>query len=99
MTIVKKYAAQVISVGVVVAAVLTVAINLAGTTDGEKVAAALEKVTGVEGVIKTYNTPFTKANHEGLSVDDFYLARWKDGVAGRYEDEYTKAITPADLKK
>ena len=78
---------------------LAAAIKLAGTTDGEKVAAALEKVTGVEGVIKTYNTPFTKANHEGLSVDDFYLARWKDGVAGRYEDEYTKAITKADLKK
>ena len=78
---------------------LAAAIKLAGTTDGEKVAAALEKVTGVEGVIKTYNTPFTKANHEGLSVEDFYLARWKDGAAGRYEDQYTKAITPADLKK
>ncbi len=79
---------------------LAAAIKLAGSTDGEKVAAALEKVTGVEGVIKTYNTPFTKDKHEGLAVEDFYLAKWKqDGTVVRFEDEITKSLKPADLKK
>ena len=78
---------------------LAAAMKLANSTDGEKVAAALENVTGVEGVIKTYNKPFTKTMHEGLSVSDFYLARWKGDAPVRYEDQFTKALTPADLKK
>jgi branched-chain amino acid transport system substrate-binding protein len=78
---------------------IAAAMKLAGSTDGEKVAAALENVTGVEGVIKTYNKPFTKSSHEGLSVADFYLARWKGDAPVRYEDQFTKALTPADLKK
>ncbi|GHC68532.1 branched-chain amino acid ABC transporter substrate-binding protein [Pseudorhodoferax aquiterrae] len=78
---------------------LAAAMKLAGSTDGEKVAAALENVTGVEGVIKTYNKPFSKTAHEGLSVSDFYLARWKGDSPVRYEDQFTKALTPADLKK
>lgn len=78
---------------------IAAAMKLANSTDGEKVAAALENVTGVEGVIKTYNKPFSKTAHEGLSVADFYLARWKNGAPGRYEDQFTKALTPADLKK
>nr|WP_145544812.1 ABC transporter substrate-binding protein [Variovorax boronicumulans] len=78
---------------------LAAAMKLANSTDGEKVAAALENVTGVEGVIKTYNKPFSKTAHEGLSVSDFYLARWKGDSPVRYEDQFTKALTPADLKK
>jgi len=75
------------------------AVKLAGTTDGEKVAAALEKVSGVQGIIKTYNTPFSKTKHEGLSVEDFYLAKWKNGNVVRYEDDISKSLTPSDLKK
>jgi len=78
---------------------LAAAMKAAGTTDGEKVAVALEGIDGVQGVIKTYNKPFSKTDHEGLTVADFYLARWKGGVVGRYEDAVTKALTPADLKK
>lgn len=79
---------------------LAAAIRQAGTTDGEKVAAALEQVTGVQGVIKTYDRPFSKTDHEGLGVADFYLAKWKGGTTVvRYEDEFTRAIKPADLKK
>ncbi len=78
---------------------IAAAMKLANSTDGEKVAAALENVSGVEGVIKTYNKPFSKTAHEGLSVSDFYLARWKGDAPVRYEDQYTKALTPADLKK
>jgi branched-chain amino acid transport system substrate-binding protein len=78
---------------------LAAAMKKAGTIDGEKVAAALETIDGVQGVIKTYNKPFSKTDHEGLTVADFYLAKWKGPAAARYEDAITKSITPADLKK
>jgi len=76
------------------------AMKAAGSTDGAKVAAALEAVNGVQGVIKTYNKPFSKTEHEGLGVADFYLAKWKNGTTViRYQDAVTKALTAADLKK
>lgn len=78
---------------------LAAAIKLAGTTDGEKVAAALEQVKGVQGIIKTYDKPFSKTDHEGLSVSDFYLARWQGPNVVRFQDAVTKAFTPADFKK
>lgn len=75
------------------------AMKQANSTDGEKVAAALESLNKTEGVIKTYEKPFSKTHHEGLGVADFYLARWKGAAPVRYEDQFTKALTPADLKK
>ena len=78
---------------------LSAAMKQANSIDGEKVAAALENLNGVQGVIKTYNKPFTKTMHEGLHVDDFYLARWKGGEVVRFQDDLYKSITPADLKK
>lgn len=78
---------------------IAAAMKLAKSTNGEKVAAALEQVTGVQGVIKTYNKPFSKTNHEGLSVADFYLARWKGDTVVRFEDAIYKSITPTDLKR
>ena len=50
---------------------IAAAMKQANSTDGEKVAAALENVSGVQGVIKTYDKPFSKTQHEGLSVSDF----------------------------
>ena len=78
---------------------LAAAMKQAGSTDGEKVAAALENLNKTEGVIKTYDKPFNKANHEGLSVSDFYLARWKGSEVVRFEDDVYKSLKPADLKK
>ena len=78
---------------------IAAAMKLAKSTDGEKVAAALEQVTGVQGVIKTYDKPFSKTDHEALGVSDFYLARWKDGTPVRYEDAIIKSLTAADLKR
>lgn len=78
---------------------LAAAMKLANSTDGEKVAAALEQVSGVQGVIKTYDKPFSKTDHEGLGVADFYLARWKGSSVVRYQDAITRSITPADLKR
>lgn len=78
---------------------LAAAMKQANSTDGEKVAAALENLNSTEGVIKTYDKPFSKTNHEGLSVSDFYLARWKGSDVVRFEDSVYKSLTPADLKK
>ena len=79
---------------------LSAAMKQANTTDGEKVAAALENLSGVKGVIKTYDKPFSKTMHEGLHVGDFYLARWKNGTeVQRFQDDVYKSITPADLKQ
>ncbi len=79
---------------------MAAAITKANSTDGTKIAAALEDLTGVQGIIKTYNKPFTKTGHEGLSVDDFYLAKWtEDGKIVRFQDDVIESITPADLKR
>jgi branched-chain amino acid transport system substrate-binding protein len=78
---------------------LAAAIKKAGSTNGEKVRDALEAIDGVQGIIKTYNKPFSKTNHEGLGVADFRLAKWKDGRVVDFADAITKTITPADLKK
>ncbi|MNR63344.1 hypothetical protein D3C85_1856310 [compost metagenome] len=78
---------------------LAAAMKQANSTDGPKVAAALENLQGVEGVIKTYNKPFTKTMHEGLNVNDFYLARWKGDTVVKFEDSVTKGFQPADFKK
>jgi branched-chain amino acid transport system substrate-binding protein len=78
---------------------LAAAIKKAGSTDGEKVRDALEAIDGVQGVIKTYNKPFTKTGHEALGVADFRLAKWKDGKVVDFEDAIVKSIKPADLKK
>jgi len=78
---------------------LAAAMKQANSTDGPKVAAALENLQGVEGVIKTYNKPFTKTQHEGLNVNDFYLARWKGDTVVKFEDSVTRGFQPADFKK
>jgi branched-chain amino acid transport system substrate-binding protein len=79
---------------------LAAAIKQAGTTDGAKVAATLDDgVPDTQGIIKLYKKPFSKAEHDALSVSDFNLARWKDGKVVSYSDAITKALTPADLKK
>ena len=76
------------------------AVKQAKTTEGSAVRLALEDLkTPVQGVLKNYDKPFTKTNHEGLSVSDFYLARWKGNEVVRFEDSVYKSITPADLKK
>ena len=76
------------------------AIKAAGTTDGATVASTLENaLPDTQGVIKLYRKPFSKTNHEGLTVEDFQLAKWQDGKVTNYTDAITKAFKPADFKK
>jgi branched-chain amino acid transport system substrate-binding protein len=79
---------------------LAAAIRKAGSTEGEKVAAVLDNgVPDTQGVVKLYQKPFSKGDHEALGVADFRLAKWKDGKVSAYEDGITRAFTAADFKK
>ncbi len=76
------------------------AMKQAKTTDGSAVRLALENLgTPVQGLLKTYNKPFSKAHHEALTAKDLVWIRWKDGKLLPYADALTGALTPADYKQ
>lgn len=76
------------------------AIRQAGTTDGVAVRTALEDLKSpVEGVLKTYDRPFSRTDHEALTAKDFVWIKWKDGKLMPYSDAITASFTPADFKK
>ena len=53
------------------------AIAQAGSTDGDKIREALENLNGkFEGLIKTYDKPFSKTNHDALGADDYIMVRY-----------------------
>lgn len=58
---------------------LAAAIEKAGTTDRVAVRDAYENVENVQGVVKFYTKPYSKDNHEALSVVDLYIAHWING--------------------
>ena len=79
---------------------LAAAMKLANSTDGEKVAAALDgNLPDTQGIIKLYNKPFNKTKHEALGVEDFQLGKWKGGKVTVYSDAVTKGFTAADYKR
>lgn len=53
------------------------ALDTAGTTDGPAVREAFYNIPTFEGLIKTYEKPFTPDNHDALSEDDYILVRWE----------------------
>ncbi|MBB1596533.1 ABC transporter substrate-binding protein [Achromobacter sp. UMC46] len=77
---------------------IAAAMEQAKSTDGPAVQAALQQLSQAQGVIKTYQQPFSADNHEALSVKDFRLVRWIDGKVVTVDDEVTRAIKPEDLK-
>jgi branched-chain amino acid transport system substrate-binding protein len=72
---------------------LAAAIKQAGTTDGAKVKAALEDLkTPVEGVVTTYNKPFTKTDHEAITANIPVFGEVKGiRVVYAYPDDQKKA--------
>ncbi|ALU88864.1 ABC transporter substrate-binding protein [Herbaspirillum rubrisubalbicans] len=59
---------------------LAAAIKQAGSTDGEKVRAALENLnTKVEGVVTTYDKPFTHDDHEAIKASMVVMGEVKNG--------------------
>ena len=56
---------------------LAQAIEQAGSTDGDKVREALENLKSpYQGLIKTYNKPFSADDHDALGPDDYIMVRY-----------------------
>ena len=59
---------------------LAAAMKQAGSTDGRKVRAALENLNEkVEGVVTTYDKPFTATDHEAISNNIVVFGQVKNG--------------------
>jgi branched-chain amino acid transport system substrate-binding protein len=79
---------------------MAAAMKQAGSTDGAAVKAALEDLRApVAGVLKTYEKPFSKTDHEALTAMDLVWIKWKDGHLTPYTDATIKSFTAADFKK
>ena len=50
------------------------------STEGPKIAAALENLTTpVEGVVTTYNKPYSHADHEAINFENTKFGEVRDG--------------------
>jgi len=57
---------------------LAMAIEQAGSTDANAVRSALENLKATyQGLIKTYNLPFTPENHDALGPNDYIMVRYE----------------------
>ncbi|MEE8083674.1 MAG: ABC transporter substrate-binding protein [Alphaproteobacteria bacterium] len=52
------------------------AIDKAGSTDGDAIREALENLGRHEGLIKTYDKPFSADNHDALNENDYIMVRF-----------------------
>ena len=76
------------------------AIKQAGGTDGAKLKDALENLNApVNGVMKTYNKPFSKTNHEALTAADLAFVKWNNDQLVSYTDNIIKSMTVNDYKR
>lgn len=76
------------------------AIKQAGGTDGQKLKDALESLnTPVNGVMKTYNKPFNKTNHEALTAADLAFVKWNNDQLVGYTDNIIKSMSVGDYKR
>ncbi|MEO0319247.1 MAG: hypothetical protein RL404_2924 [Pseudomonadota bacterium] len=79
---------------------LAQAMRQAGSADGAPVKAALEDLKApVNGLLKTYNKPFSRTQHEALTANDFVWTKWKAGKLAPYSDPVIASLTAADFKK
>jgi branched-chain amino acid transport system substrate-binding protein len=79
---------------------IAAAIRQAGSTDGVKMREALEDLNApVAGVMKTYNKPFSKTDHEGLVASDLAFVKWNDDKLVQFSDATLKSMTSADFKR
>ncbi len=70
---------------------LAAAMKQANSTDGPKILAALENLNAkVEGVVTTYDHPFTKADHEAITANMVVIGKAVDGQIYYAYDEDKK---------
>jgi branched-chain amino acid transport system substrate-binding protein len=55
---------------------VALAIEKAGSTDGDEIRQALEDLGSYQGLIKNYERPFTPENHDALNYDDYVMVRY-----------------------
>ena len=55
---------------------LAMAVNAAGSTDGDKVRQSLESLSRYDGLIKTYDHPFSHTEHDALGPKDYIMVRY-----------------------
>ena len=68
--------------------ILARAIRIAGSTDRNAIRDALEKVSDYAGLVKTYPQPFTPDQHDALSPQEVFMARYaEDGAIVRIDAE------------
>jgi len=72
---------------------LAAALKQAGSTDGPKIKEALENLkTPVDGVVTTYNKPFSKTDHEAITANIPVFGEVKGArVVYAYADDFKKA--------
>lgn len=76
------------------------AIKQAGGTDGQKLKDALENLNApVNGVMKTYNKPFSKTDHEALTAGDLAFVKWNNDQLVSYTDNIIKSMSAGDYKR
>jgi len=56
---------------------LAMAIENAGSTDGDAIRRALENLGTYEGLIKSYDRPFTPDDHDALGPEDYIMVRYE----------------------
>ncbi|PUE20518.1 branched-chain amino acid ABC transporter substrate-binding protein [Limnohabitans sp. MMS-10A-160] len=79
---------------------IAASIRQAGSTDGEKMRAALEDLKEpVAGAMKSYSKPFSKLQHEALTAADFAFVKWNAGKLVQVTDPVIKSLTTADFKR
>jgi len=80
--------------------VLASAIKQANSTEGSKIREALENLQmPYDGMMKSYDKPFSKTEHEALRSKDYKWTHWQDGKLLPYSDQVIKSLTDADYKK
>jgi branched-chain amino acid transport system substrate-binding protein len=78
---------------------LAFAIRQAESIEGSKLREALENLkTPYDGVLKTYNHPFSRADHEAINAADLRWAQWHGDKLVAYADEVTRGIQASDFK-
>jgi branched-chain amino acid transport system substrate-binding protein len=74
--------------------ILAAAIKQAGNTDGVKIREALENLNEkIDGVVTTYNRPYTHDDHEAITMNMVVMGEVKDGhVVYAYESDKGVAV-------
>ena len=60
---------------------LAKAIDKAKSLDGDAIRKSMEQIDEHVGLIKTYKSPFSADDHEGLAPDDYIMVRYEAGKA------------------